>query len=121
MTREWTIPLPYVKPPLTLNSRLHWANHARITEALVGVGIVYTRKLRIPPLEKFTAVLHYEPSTIRGRDADNLAPTVKPVVDGMCRANRIQDTADHYIPAAPVIHPATGKPGRLWLVVVDLS
>lgn len=119
--RSWTIPLPgYTTPPLSLNHRLHWRAEARIKADLVDIGIVYSRKLAIPALDRFAAVLHYAPRQNRTRDTENIAPTVKPVVDGFCRARGIPDDRAHYFPQPPVIHDATGEPGRLWVVITEL-
>lgn len=32
----------------------------------------------------------------------------------------VDDTTDRYVVSPPVIHPPTGEPGRLWLVVREL-
>ena len=120
--RTWTIPLVgYMRPPLTLNSRMHWRVKANLTADLRNTGVTYTRKLKIPPLDRFTAVLHYAPRDARERDTENIAPSSKPVVDGMCWVHKQPDSRDHYLPSMPVIHDPTGEPGRLWLEVIDLS
>ena len=120
-TREWTIPLPYTKPPWSLNQRLHFRKEAQIKDSLKGVGIVYARKLKIPPLEKFTAQLHYAPRDNRVRDGENIAIICKPLVDGICSVTGVSDSHEHYTTLPTVIHPATGQPGRLWLVLADAT
>jgi len=121
MTREWTFPLPYPRPPLTLNQRLHWAPKARLAAELKDYGTAYTRKHKIPRLDRYTFVLHWAPRQVRNRDGDNLIPTLKHLVDGYCRATGAADTADHYTLTAPIIHASTGEPGRLWVVIIDLA
>lgn len=120
--REWTLPLPFTKP-LSLNDRMHWQVKRKHTSAWRGVARDLARRERIPTLERFTAVLHYQPRDNRRRDVDNLVASLKPLVDGLRDAHAVvDDDTDHYVLTAPQIHPARkGEPGRLWLVVVDLS
>lgn len=118
--REWVIPLPYTKPPLTQNSRMHWRARAAIVAALRGVGIVYTRQLKIPPLDRFTAELHYAPRYRRIIDGENLTPVAKSCVDGYCSVHKIPDDKDHYTQLPPVIEGPTGTTGRLWLVLREV-
>jgi hypothetical protein len=86
--REWTLPLAFTKP-LSLNDRMHWQVKRKHTSAWRGHARDLALAAGIPLLERFTAVLHYQP-----------------------RDNRRRDT-DHLIAAL--------KPGRMWLVVRDLS
>lgn len=120
--REWRIDLPFSKP-LSLNDRMHWRVKAKHTKAWRGVACDLARRDRIPTLERFTAVLHYQPRDNRARDADNLVASLKPLVDGLRDAHvAVDDDTAHYALASPQIHPARkGEPGRLWLVVIDLS
>lgn len=123
--RSWTLDLPFEKP-LSTNEVYghHWAVVKRKVDPWKeAVGWLLTQQ-KIPRLDRFTVVLHFAPKTKRGqqRDLDNLHATLKPCVDtlkkfGVC----IDDNAAHYTPSAPVIHSATGKPGRLWLVITDLT
>lgn len=41
-------------------------------------------------------------------------------MNGYRDASGALDTKEHYLPSRPVIHPATGEPGRLWLVVREV-
>lgn len=123
--RTWTLPLAFTKP-INLNDRpsisvgaMHarrkeikaWRKHA--TDLAVRAGI--------PRLERFGAVLHYQPRDNRRRDTHNLARALKPLVDGLVDAGVcVDDDTEHYRGFEPVIHRArTREPGRLWLVVVD--
>lgn len=120
--REWTLTLPFTRP-LTMNTRhTHWARERAATAAWRDAAIALARRDHIPPMDRFTAVLHYAPRHERRRDVDNLMPSLKHLVDGLVRAGVCQDD-DHtrYTLTSPVIHPATGEPGRLWLVVIELA
>lgn len=121
MTREWSFPLPYDRPPLTLNGRLNRWRRAELTRELKDYGTIYTRKHKIPALDRYTFELHWAPRVRRGRDDDNPAPTVKPIVDGYCRAVGVADVRGRYVLSPVVIHDPTGLPGRLWVVVRDLG
>ena len=77
----------------------------------------------IPRLERFSAVLHYQPRDTRNRDAMNLYGTHKHLVDGLVEGGVcVDDDVAHFVDLAPVIHPARKRePGRMWLVVTDLG
>lgn len=119
--RSWTLTLPFTKP-LSLNDRTaSWQRWYRLTKPWRDTAIVLARKHRLPPLEHFTVVLHYAPRLHRTRDAPNLEAVVKPLVDGLVKAGIAPgDDPRYYTPTTPEIHPATGEPGRLWLVVKEL-
>jgi hypothetical protein len=75
-----------------------------------------------PQLAAFTVVLHYAPKTGGGPDLANCEGCLKPLVDGLVQAGlAADDSKDYYHPSSPIIHPATGEPGRLWLDVIDLG
>ena len=125
--REWTLHLAFTRP-LNLNdspSISVGAMHARRRE--VKAWREHARGLalaqRIPRLERFTAVLHYQPPDNRKRDTHNLARALKPLVDGLVDAGVcIDDDTKHYSGTEPIIHDARkGEPGRMWLVVIDLG
>lgn len=125
--REWTLPLAFTKP-LNMNDRPSisvGAMHARRRE--VKAWREHARDLaraqHLPRLDRFTAVLHYQPRDNRRRDTHNLARAVKPLIDGLIDAGVcVDDDTVHFRSTEPVIHPARkGEPGRLWLVVIDLG
>lgn len=119
--QSWTLTLPFNRPA-TLNGRQHWRAKAVETRAWRDAGYYLARKAQVPLLERFTVVLHYAPRTNRRRDVDNLVGSLKPLVDGLVAAGVAADD-DHsrYTLTSPVIHDATGEPGRMWAVVVDLG
>lgn len=120
LAREWTLRLPF-RTPLSLNDRGHWSTTYRVKKAWKDTAIVLARAQKIPRLERFTVVLHYAPRARRLRDLDNLVASTKPLVDGLVIAGVCDgDDADRYVPTNPVLEPATGEPGRLWLVVREL-
>jgi crossover junction endodeoxyribonuclease RusA len=120
--REWNLPLPFTRP-LNMNDRHgNWQQAHRLKTAWFDAALVLARRERIPTLEHFTVVLHYAPRVKRVRDPENLTASVKPLVDGLVKAHVARgDDPRYYTPTTPVIHGATGEPGRLWLVVLDLA
>ena len=120
MSREWTLPMPFVRL-LSLNDRMGWQQRHRLTKPWRDAAHVLARRERIPLLERWTVVLHFAPRVNRARDLDNFAPTVKACADGIRDATGCKDDREHYTPTNPVVHPATKEPNRLWLVVIDLG
>lgn len=126
--REWSLPLAFTKPPLSLNDSDPMTRGARFAKAkLVKDVRNHAKQLAkaagIPQLERFAAVLHYQPRDNRRRDSLNLMATVKPLIDGLVDAHVCSDDdRTRCSSPEPVIHDAKrGEPGRMWLVVVDLG
>ena len=119
--RTWTLTLPFNRP-LSLNDRGHWARRAKETNAWRDTAWALARSARLPRLDTFTVVLHYAPRTKGRRDVDNLVISLKHVVDGLVVAGVCEDDdSTRYRLSSPIIHPATGEPGRLWVDVIDLG
>ena len=120
--REWRLPLAFTKP-LSLNDRMHWQTRRKLTSAWRGHVRDLAVAAHIPTLDRFTVVLHYQPRDNRRRDVDNVMPALKASVDGLVDAHvAIDDDSTRYRLTSPEIHPARrGEPGRMWLVVRDLS
>ncbi len=117
----WTLDLPYVRPPLTANDRMHHMVKARRTAAVRQTAGWLARANRVPALARCSVSLHYAPVDRRRRDADNLVPTLKALCDGLVDAGVVRDdTPDLMVKAMPVIEPPE-HPARLWLVVTDLG
>lgn len=120
--REWTLPLAFTKP-LSLNDRMHWQTKRKITRAWRDHVRDLAVREHIPCVERFTVELNYVPRDNRRRDVDNVMPALKASVDGLIDAHVCaDDDSTRYTLTSPVIHPARkGEPGRMWLVVRDLS
>lgn len=119
--RSWTLVLPWTKPPLTLNGRMHWAVKANATKATRSAAFVMARAARIPPLARCEVLLTYCPRDKRRRDADNLVATLKACCDGLVDAHVVpDDTPDLMRKLMPRIGPVTPG-GRLTLTITELS
>lgn len=86
-----SIQLPFSRPPLNLNQRLHWAVKARETARIRTLVAYLARgKTITPPCE---VELVWTVTDKRRRDLDNAAPTTKACTDGLRDAGAIPD--DH--------------------------
>ena len=120
-TDEWTLRLPWNKPPLNLNDRTHWRTKAATTKGvrdaaqLLAAGIIGHAT---GPIE---VTLTYYPRDNRRRDADNLVATLKALCDGLVDAGITpDDTPEHMVKHMPIIGRADGDP-RLELTVRRLT
>ena len=82
--RTWTILLPPGLPLLNLNDRLHWAKAYRLREELKNAALTMLRAARVPQLDRVSVLVVYDPPPDwRDRDPDNIAASVKPLVDAL--------------------------------------
>ncbi|MCK8670983.1 hypothetical protein M1M07_07610 [Rhodococcus sp. HM1] len=116
----YTLDLGYTSPPITLNSRMHWAPEARIKKQIRRTAWALAKNQKLPTgCAHVTVGLHYRPERNRRMDEDNLTPILKAACDGLVDAGLVaDDTPDLMAKLMPVIHPAEkGRPGSLWLTV----
>ncbi len=116
----WTLELPYSKPPLSMNDRIHWRARARITQHLRASAFYLARNASVPVgCRHATVCLHYRPRDNRRRDADNLMPVLKAACDGLVDHGLVaDDTPELMSKLMPVIHKAEkGREGALWLTI----
>lgn len=85
----YRLDLPYERPPLTANQRMHWARKAQITRAVRFSAKVAARD--IPALGRCSVHLVWTVTDRRRRDADNLVPTLKACADGLVDAGIVAD------------------------------
>lgn len=115
-----TIPLPYEKPPLSENQRLHWAKKASVVREVRNTARLLAVLHQVPRnCDHVTVSLHWAPARNGRRDAENPVPTLKALCDGICDAEVVgDDVPAQMTKLMPVIHPksTTGK-GQLWLEI----
>lgn len=117
---EFTLALPYEKPPLSMNDRKHYMARARLTREIRSTTAWLAKQAKVPAgLEHVTVCLHYRPRDRRVRDAENLTPVLKAACDGLVDHGLVRDdTPDLMSKLMPVIHPAEkGSEGSLWLTI----
>lgn len=97
--QTWSLWLPWRTPPLSLNQRFsHWAVEKRIKDQVKQAVIVLARQQKIPHLAAITAELVWLKPDNRRADADNIAPTLKPALDGLVAAGVLDDDdSDHVL------------------------
>ena len=115
---SWTIRLPYATPPLSLNSRMHWATKARLTREIREVTATAARLL--PRCERIAVELHYVPRDRRRRDVDNLVATLKPCLDAMV-PHLIPDDTPEYVTWTVHIDPPNRIDPHLYLTIERLQ
>lgn len=113
-----SIPLPWLRPPLTGNDRGHtrWSPFVRVKQE----AVMAIRAAKVKPVAGPVVVtLHWQIPDRIHRDADNLAPTYKACQDALVDAGVLPgDWWAHVPEARQRIHPPVkGRPGLLWLTV----
>lgn len=101
-----TITVPYDRPPLTANQRMHYMQRARLTKALrdganLSIKAALTPEQRATwPLPWVRVQLVWNVTDRRRRDEDNIVPTLKPICDGLVDAGIVPDDTPEYMQKA---------------------
>lgn len=101
-----TLAVPYDRPPLTANQRMHYMQRARLTRALrdganTAVKAASTPEQRASwPLPRVRVQLVWNVTDRRRRDEDNIVPTLKPICDGLVDAGVVPDDTPEYMEKA---------------------
>lgn len=117
----WTIRLPYARPPITLNDRMHWATKAGFTREIRSLVALKCRQQRVPSLGKAHVELHWVPRDRRKRDSDNPYPTLKAAIDGLRDAEIVPDDDSETVTSRVVIDPANPRDPHLYLTIERTS
>lgn len=120
-----TIPLPWSKPPITLNPGLRsssaYVKAAKVRDAKAEACVAINRSA-CPPLPGCNITLHYRVPDRRRRDADNLAATLKVCQDALVIAGVLIEDSWVTVPSATCrIHPPTPEGPALWLTLEELT
>lgn len=95
MARTWTLKLPWDRPPLSSNDRHANGIVERRKQTAVSDAVTLVARSALArgltPFERVTVELLYYPGDARTRDPDNIAATLKPVLDGLVDAGVIPD------------------------------
>jgi hypothetical protein len=99
--RRWVLGLPYTRPPLSANRRQHWSPAHRdfreVRDDLFYLGKRWAAAANLVGVGRADVTLIWYPGTNRRADSDNLAPTLKPILDGLVRAGVWADDASRFI------------------------
>lgn len=119
MTYSATFTLPWDRPPLTANQRLHWAVKAKLTK---HIRVTAARLARdVPFLDRVEVELVWVVTDRRRRDAENPVPTLKALCDGLVDADVVpDDTPGFMVKRMPVIRFEAGGVRRLELTIREL-
>ena len=113
----YRIDLPWTKPPLSANQRLHWARKMRETKKIRTTVFMLARGLHLSEQNHITVRLYYQPRDRRRRDPSNLMPTQKPIVDALVDARIIpDDTPTYCTETIPTITTPNRNPA-MWLTI----
>jgi crossover junction endodeoxyribonuclease RusA len=131
VTSEYVLQLPWPKPPLSLNDRHanQFAERRAQVKAHTEVVLVAAAARnagRAKPFDRATVELIYYPGNNNRRDADNMAATLKPVLDGLVTARLLpDDKANHVLRTSQRIvlrqdDPYSRKSPAVFLVVREV-
>ncbi len=121
MTTEWTLDLPWPRPPLDENKRLHHMAVYRARQEIIPAVRVLALQAKLPKgLDRVGIVLHWQATVHRPRDSDNPTPTLKACIDALTRYGLLEDDDSEHVTSGCVIE-ALGPKSRLWLTIHDLS
>lgn len=94
---EYVIPLPWQRPPLTLNSRGTRIEEWRLA-TIIKDGTALVSKGKIPrDIYPVTAELVWYPGNNRVADSDNIASTLKHCIDALVRTGVLPDDSPRYV------------------------
>lgn len=114
----WTLDLPFDRPPITANQRLHHMAKARLTRQVRRAASFLARSARIPTLDTCTVRMVWFVTDRHRRDADNLVPTLKAACDGLVDAGVVSDDIPSLMTKRmPEIVLRKGEPAGLQLIV----
>lgn len=121
---SWVLRLPWSKPPLSMNQRLHHHAKARITREIRDATFLLAKHAKVPKnCARIRVTLIYRPADGRRRDAINLSPVLKAVEDGLVDARIVPDDTPEYIdPVMPRIEERIpGGKAELLVLVEQLA
>ena len=111
--------LPWEKPPLTENQRLHWRKKSALVKAIRSH--VHWMTVRVPHFDRIRVDLEWVVTTRHRRDADNIVPTLKAICDGLVDAGIVDDdTPDFMDKQMPTLTYELGGRPRLVLTITPL-
>ena len=118
--RSWVLVLPWERPPLSLNDRMHWQVRGSWVRNVRDAAHLLAIQARVPALARCRVELVYAPRDRRTRDSDNLVATLKPLCDGLVDAGVVPDDSPGFMvkPMPRIVAPQ--RPARLELLITEL-
>lgn len=116
----YEMPLSFTRPPLNMNDRMHWAKKAKIVKSLRHEAFTRAKAMKLPTnCGHIEFQFHFMPRDNRRRDAGNLLPNHKALLDGIVDAWVVHDDNPDYVTELmPKIHPPErGQLAKCWLTI----
>lgn len=117
---RFVVYLGYSSPPLHANQRFgNWGHKARITAEVRAEAGWRIRSANVGKAAFIRAFVVRRPATRRTRDAGNLWPLQKAVIDGVRDAGIVPDDDGRYLEelAPKLIEPEGRDRAGIWLVI----
>lgn len=123
MTGPLVIPLPWERPPLSLNDRLHWRVLWRRRQDAKEDVRWAIRSVRRRSFAGAEVELVWRVPDMRVRDLDNPVATLKPCLDALVAEGVIPADDWRIVRRASVrIEPPSDRPGpSVWLEVIEAT
>lgn len=130
---QWLLKMAFTRPPLSLNDRFANYHQERslqkgVAHDVTAVALKAIKDGALPAgLLRVAVELIYYPANNGRRDADNIAATLKPIMDGLVDAKVIpDDKAEHVVRTSQRIvlardDPYARRESECWIVVTDAS
>jgi len=117
-TTTYRLDLPWPRPPLNHNQRMHRMVEARVVaEVRRDVGWI-AKAAKIPACDHITVQFHYAPGRRGKLDPMNLTATSKPAIDGIVDAGIVvDDDSTHVHEVTPAVHFPPEPGPKCWLTV----
>ena len=93
----WTLTLPWTKPPLNMNDRLHRMAEYAQQQAIRQTAKILARNARIPACEHVEVAMIWTVPDRGRRDAENPIATMKPFCDGLVDAGIVPDDTPEWM------------------------
>lgn len=118
---EFWLTFDYPRPPISGNSRMHWAEKMRRTRDIRLASKLLAA--RIPDLGRITVDLTWFVKDHTRRDGgENLAPTLKPMIDGLVDAGVVlDDDPAHVVRGPSIVTYEQGCTPRMVLHIAQLE
>jgi len=118
--RKWTLTVPAPCEYINLNSRMHWAQKAKLTKAWrLCTRLTATAEALPTNLERVHIVAHIIKPTNRQYDAHNLLPTLKAAIDGLVDHGLIPDDTNKHLIGPDLRQGGVGKPAIILTITEE--
>lgn len=124
---DFMIGLNMRRPPLSLNGREHWSVRNRITQDVKRAAWALVKQAKVPTMDAVILELVWFKGDNRRADADNMAPTLKAMQDGLVLAKVLpDDSGDRVLSVRMSVvlrkdDPYPGAGARMELRITDAS